>query len=172
MEKVNYWVRVYNSVFDIEHILSDEELTRNLTVVELYRYKEGGEGSASMKTINEALKNLKVGDIVFICRKEGLDRPCELIGIVRIVGEPKRVEEVDDKGIEWVGFEAEAKEIERFFDQKGNKIKEWRETWPEFEKILGWPRISFMRIDTESTYPSIPQKIQELLNAQKFRGDS
>ena len=161
----NIYVRIYTLRHGVDDIL---KYTDNLKFVELGASKNEDKGQVKHETLKE-LEGLKEGDIVFIgIGGTGAIDPKrrELIGIVRIIGEPYRNE--NEKSV-WVKVEAEV--LERFFDDEGNKVKEWRDKWPEFESILGRQK-SFQRIATEKEeFASIEKKVQEVLNARKFRGE-
>ncbi len=163
--------KVYVRIYTIgQHKIKDVlDYTKNLKLIEIWAPKKGGKGHAKITTLKE-IEGLKEGDIVFIGsggKGAGDPKKRELIGIVRVIGKPQKGE--NEEGV-WVTVEAEV--LERFFDDRGNKIKEWRDKWPEFESILG-RQTSFQRIATErEKFKPIMEKIKEVLNAQKFRGDS
>ncbi len=161
-EKMGIYVRIYTLSHKVKDVLN---YTKNLKFVEIYAEKGKEEGQTKLSTIKE-MEGLQEGDIVFVgLGGKGSNQPKkrELIGIVRIIGKPQRKE--DKKGIE---LKIEAEVLDRFFDDNGNKIKEWREKWPEFESILG-RLTSFDKIEDS---PQILKKIQEILNARKFREDA
>ena len=161
----NIYVRIYTLRHGVDDIL---KYTDNLKFVELGASKNEDKGQVKHETLKE-LEGLKEGDIVFIGLggRGAIDpKKRELIGIVRVIGKPQKGE--DEEGV-WISVEAEV--LERFFDDRGNKIKEWRDKWHEFESILG-RQTSFQRIATEKEeFASIERKVQEVLNARKFRGE-
>ncbi|GEM_PF-6675670 len=164
---MNIYVRIYNlSQHNVEDVL---HYTDNLNIVEIGAKKDStgkdsAEPSPTSSTLDKFLKDLKIGDIVFVGLggKGSKEENRKLLGIVYISGKPEK----HDYG-ENVKVTANAEILERFVDEEGNEVRDWREEWPELESILG--RLTSFQIIKPETYPEIFKKIQELLNARKFR---